>query len=477
MNIDGISFIIPAYNEEKSISETINSIKNSAVELDIKYEIIVCDNDSTDKTIEISSNLGAKIAQTKIRNISVVRNTGAKDAKYSLLCFVDADSLVSEKLIKKSIQRIDKGFFVISCLSHFKNYPTFESFGVWFYNLFSKIFKLGVGQYIFVRKKIFNEIGGFPESYFAFEDLYLIKNIKKKYGWNKAHILSEVVRTSPRKFDGTKSVKKFLLLLITAVLTSNVGKDKSKLDFWYERNQSERRTNYKIYLIYIVAFMLTFESLKTFGINSDLIESSRPIATTLIFLLLAIVSLDKISFFLFFALITYLIEVIGIKTGFPFGSYKYDEAYSAIGILGVPVYIAFAWFIIISWVSRIFTNPFKVFSFVILIDIVIETFAMHQNLWIWNNGSILVAPIQNFISWGIIGILGMYLSKFFRNKPPILFSMIPMAFIMWNMTFSVIPYSLQISILGFALVFSILICSLAIAIKETEDYHSVPFKN
>ncbi|MDD2679110.1 MAG: glycosyltransferase family A protein, partial [Candidatus Nanoarchaeia archaeon] len=47
-----ISVIIPAYNEEDSIEKTLISLKNQKTK--VPYEIIVCDNNSTDKTFKIA---------------------------------------------------------------------------------------------------------------------------------------------------------------------------------------------------------------------------------------------------------------------------------------------------------------------------------------------------------------------------------------------------------------------------------------
>ncbi|EKD67533.1 MAG: glycosyl transferase family 2 [uncultured bacterium] len=86
-----ISAIIIAKNEDARIEECIKSI--SWVE-----KVIVVDNDSTDKTVELAKKLGAKIIVCKENDFSLLRETGAKAATGTWLLYVDADEIVTNKL-------------------------------------------------------------------------------------------------------------------------------------------------------------------------------------------------------------------------------------------------------------------------------------------------------------------------------------------------------------------------------------------
>src|SRR5687768_12507545 len=100
-----ISVIVPAYNEEKYLGETLKSIhravdflqKNDAV----PTEVIVVDNGSTDSTSAIALSLGASIVQETRHNVAAVRNAGANFAKGNVLVFVDADTIVPEALLSR----------------------------------------------------------------------------------------------------------------------------------------------------------------------------------------------------------------------------------------------------------------------------------------------------------------------------------------------------------------------------------------
>ena len=76
-----VSVIIPAYNEESYLPQTIGAIKSSILELpQLEWEIIVVDNVSTDLTSQIAEELGARVVLEANRGISKARNRGAKHA-------------------------------------------------------------------------------------------------------------------------------------------------------------------------------------------------------------------------------------------------------------------------------------------------------------------------------------------------------------------------------------------------------------
>ena len=70
-----LSVIIPAYNEEEYLHETLRYIRNALSVLTHPSEIIVVDNDSKDKTRQVAQSFGAKVFPESEHNISRVRNT------------------------------------------------------------------------------------------------------------------------------------------------------------------------------------------------------------------------------------------------------------------------------------------------------------------------------------------------------------------------------------------------------------------
>src|SRR5215470_15800783 len=90
-----ISFIVPAYNEEHELSDTLAAIRDAASGVAQRYEIIVVDDASTDATPEIASRAGAKVIRINRRQIAASRNAGGRAAQGEYLFFIDADTRIN----------------------------------------------------------------------------------------------------------------------------------------------------------------------------------------------------------------------------------------------------------------------------------------------------------------------------------------------------------------------------------------------
>lgn len=87
-----ISIIIPAYNEEESIGWVIEKIHQTFAPLDYKYEVLVIDDRSTDKTIDRAAEQGAKIIKRKTNGGSgASRRTGILNTKGEIIAMLDGD--------------------------------------------------------------------------------------------------------------------------------------------------------------------------------------------------------------------------------------------------------------------------------------------------------------------------------------------------------------------------------------------------
>src|SRR5437588_5727279 len=89
------SVIIPAHNEEKYLPRLLKSIElarsNYSGGAD-EIEVIVANNQSTDRTAEVALAHGARVVNVEKRRIAAARNGGARAAGGEILCFIDADS-------------------------------------------------------------------------------------------------------------------------------------------------------------------------------------------------------------------------------------------------------------------------------------------------------------------------------------------------------------------------------------------------
>ncbi len=86
-----ISIVIPALNEERYLTNCVNSLKNQ--DWYGEYEIIVVDNGSTDKTSVVANDLGVKVVSCPKRGVVYARQAGAERAIGEIVVQVDADTL------------------------------------------------------------------------------------------------------------------------------------------------------------------------------------------------------------------------------------------------------------------------------------------------------------------------------------------------------------------------------------------------
>src|SRR5687768_7857992 len=109
------SVVVPAFNEQKLIRETLRRIKEACAaleELGWQTEIIDCDNNSSDATAALAREEGAQVVFEPINQIGRARNTGAAAATGDWLIFVDADSHPSPELFRDVAAAIISGKYL-----------------------------------------------------------------------------------------------------------------------------------------------------------------------------------------------------------------------------------------------------------------------------------------------------------------------------------------------------------------------------
>jgi peptidoglycan/xylan/chitin deacetylase (PgdA/CDA1 family) len=98
------SVVIPAYNEELLIRESLESIKNQ--DFSGEYEVIVVDNGSKDNTAKIARDMGIKVVDCERKGVSNARQAGAEAASGEIIVQADADTIYP----KWWLSRIDTQF-------------------------------------------------------------------------------------------------------------------------------------------------------------------------------------------------------------------------------------------------------------------------------------------------------------------------------------------------------------------------------
>ena len=156
-----------------------------------------------------------------------------------------------------------------------------------------------------------------------------------------------------------------------------------------------------LHLVGIVGTLVPF--------TSDFTVSLTPVNLLLSSLLLILYSSrsQQVYVFLFFAFCTgMIVEIVGVKTGFPFGTYSYGNILGS-KLLGVPLMIGINWFmlsfaigtLIRSVSQNLWVRSMLGASGMTFMDLMIEPVAIKLDYWQWGGN---VIPLSNYLSWWLI---------------------------------------------------------------------------
>ncbi|HNV23546.1 MAG TPA: glycosyltransferase [Candidatus Omnitrophota bacterium] len=178
MNVTPITIIIPVFNSEKTIAKTLEAVLNQSYP---NVEIIVVDDGSTDSTakiiemfIEISRADNKKVISVYQNNAgpASARNRGAKEANTEIIFFTDSDCVPHQNWIEQSLDAFkDKSVAVVAGSYGIANAEFLLARCVYQEILYRHKYLMpqypkSFGSYNFgIRKKIFEEVGGFNQNY------------------------------------------------------------------------------------------------------------------------------------------------------------------------------------------------------------------------------------------------------------------------------------------------------------------------
>ena len=97
-----VSVIIPGYNSETTIRETLQSLKEQDYQGFL--EVIVVDDGSTDSTPEIARELADKVIVQENKGPGVARNCGARESTGELIVFTDSDCVLTPQFIAEIVK-------------------------------------------------------------------------------------------------------------------------------------------------------------------------------------------------------------------------------------------------------------------------------------------------------------------------------------------------------------------------------------
>ena len=225
-----ISIIIPALNESATICRTLSSLKEAD-----NLEMIVVDGGSRDNTTALAGSYGAKVIQTEPCK-AIQMNAGAAAARGDILVFLHADTLMPGSFKYQIVSALSQkgvaaGAFRLAIDSTRTGIRFIEGMAY----LRSRYLRLPYGdQALFMKKALFEEIGGFPEMPIM-EDFILVRRLKRR---GKIVIVPESVKTSARRWLHLGIFKAWLInqLIVTAYY---LRISPNRLSRWYRREMGK----------------------------------------------------------------------------------------------------------------------------------------------------------------------------------------------------------------------------------------------
>jgi glycosyltransferase involved in cell wall biosynthesis len=235
------SVIIPAYNEEQYLPRLLDSIEvarsNYSGGRDA-IEVIVANNDSTDRTAEIAAAHGARVIRVKKRRIAAARNGGGRVARGEIVCFIDGDSAVhpqtfaavdkamsSDRYIGGAtgvrLERMSLGLLASYCMC------------------MSLVVLVGIDTgVVFCRREDFNAIGGYDEDRLYAEDVLFplaLRRLGRQRGQRLTRLPDVKALGCTRKFDQFGDWHYFWMMshALRSWVRGNWNDEKLAERYWY----------------------------------------------------------------------------------------------------------------------------------------------------------------------------------------------------------------------------------------------------
>lgn len=232
-----VSFIVPAYNEERLLGATLDALHAVAHTLREAYEIIVVDDASTDATAVIAQVHGASLIRVEHRQIAATRNSGARSANGDRFIFVDADTIVNEGVVRAALDTLRDGAVGGGAGIAFDgSVPFYAKLLLPLVVRFFRAADLAAGCFLFCTRDAFAAVGGFDEAFYGAEELVISRALREQ---GQFVVLRQKVTTSGRKLR-THSIGEMLSILFRVALRGpDAVKQRRGMDLWYAERRND----------------------------------------------------------------------------------------------------------------------------------------------------------------------------------------------------------------------------------------------
>ena len=191
-----LSIIIPTYNEEQNIVALLRFLKKHMDQH--VSEMIVVDGGSIDNTLEYAKQEGVIAVRCPEKGRASQMNFGAIIAKGDTLYFIHADTYPPISFISDIEKALNKGYDLGRYQTKFLSAKPILRINEWF-TRFDLFICMGGDQTLFVRKKVFDALGGFNKDMLIMEEYEFCKRARDAA--NKYKIMKGAALISARKYE------------------------------------------------------------------------------------------------------------------------------------------------------------------------------------------------------------------------------------------------------------------------------------
>ncbi|WP_373519296.1 TIGR04283 family arsenosugar biosynthesis glycosyltransferase [Pricia sp.] len=208
------SIIIPAHNEKENLKELLPQLAEFRKDFPVEI-ILALSSDNSDGSETLASVYPIKCIQCKKKGRAVQMNSAANLVKEGILVFLHADVTPPDTFISDISTAIKEGFDAGFFSYHFDKKSVALQVNS-FFTAKDGIFTGGGDQCLFIKKKVFDTLGGFDEKQVLMEDFEFFRRMKKSNV--RYTIVKEDLIVSARKYRNNSYIKinlaNFLLVIL-----------------------------------------------------------------------------------------------------------------------------------------------------------------------------------------------------------------------------------------------------------------------
>lgn len=197
--------VIPAYNEEEYIGNTLDALYASCSKLppDVSHRVVVVDDECTDKTAEVATRRGALVVSGNRTGIGAARNRGAGHVEArKAYVFLDADTVAEADVIPAINESLDAGALYGSVVPIYSSQVPSIKLLLKLWAWYAPRRKMAQGVCQFFRPEVFFELDGYDPGIMMAEDTDLNRRALTAFGESRrAVIVGPYVHPSMRRYE------------------------------------------------------------------------------------------------------------------------------------------------------------------------------------------------------------------------------------------------------------------------------------